>query len=112
MENFSPDDVVFIAQQDGPVEQEFTSAVSAFLEQVGANLKAYLCQVHYEDPEQVFIAVCIASPEGEQMKLVDGISQIFRAMFGAEEHVDIMFIDVEQVPAIEEVCESFCRLFE
>jgi hypothetical protein len=107
MQELNPADATFIAQQDGEVEKEFTSKVNVFFEESKANLAAYLCRVHYGDPKQVSVAVCLASPVGEQMELVEGISKIFREMFGQHEHVDIMFIGEEQQRLISDVCRPF-----
>lgn len=106
-QQLGPADVRFVGQQDGPIEKDFTSRLSAFFEQKKANLAAYLCRVHYGDPSQVSVAICLASPDGQQIEIVDGISLIFREMFGQHEHVDIMFIGEEQVLSIEQVCRPF-----
>lgn len=107
MQDLDPADVRFIVQQDGPPERDFTAKLSVFFEQVNANLKAYLCRVHYGDPNQVSVAICLASPDGQQMALVNGASQIFRETFGAHEHIDIMFIGADQMVTIEKVCQPF-----
>ena len=109
MQELNPTNVTFIAQQDGEVEKEFTSKVNVFFEEANANLTAYLCRVHYGDPKQVSVAVCLASSTSEQVEIVEGISGIFREMFGQHEHVDIMFIGEEQQTLISKVCAPFYR---
>jgi hypothetical protein len=99
--------VYFIGQQDGLIEIEFTSQVSVFLEDSGTRATAYLCRLHYGTPDQVSVAVCIASPDGEQMGVVNGISSIFQKMFGQHEHLDIIFVDNDQQSSISDVCEPF-----
>jgi hypothetical protein len=107
MQKLNPNDVIFITQQKGEIEKKFTSRVNTLFTNINANLTAYLCRVHYGDPKQVSVAVCLASPLGEQVEIVEGVAKIFRDMFGPHEHLDIMFIGEEQHRLISNVCNPF-----
>lgn len=107
MQEFESKNVTFIAQQDGPIEKVLTSKLASFFRRTNAKLDAYLCRVHYGNPNQISIAICLASQEGKQVEIVDGISRIFQELFAQHEHVDIIFIGGEQLLSIAQNCDPF-----
>ncbi len=103
--------IQFIGQQDGAIEREFTAKVSEFLqESASPMLSAYLCRVHYGDPKCISVAVCIASSNSPSQELLDGIAAIFHSMFGAHEHLDMLFLNGEQQSRLRPVCKPFCTV--
>ena len=107
MQELNAGGIHFIGQQDGDIEREFLAKISNVLENASAALSAYLCRVHYGNPNDINVALCIASSKGESRALIESLSAIFREMFGSQEHLDMLFLNEEQEQQIRSVCSPF-----
>lgn len=107
MEELSANEINFVGQQDGDVERGFTTRVAHLLNQSGQGEVGYLCRVHYGDPNDISIAVCIATSGKPNSTTLDGIASIFRDMFGTHEHLDMLFVNEEQESRLRAVCKPF-----
>lgn len=97
--------VEFIGEQDGRPEQLLKDRLSPFLQRDRSVEKAYLARVKIGDEEGV--ALCIKSQSAPDRKLVGKIGAIFKTIFNAREHLDIIFLNLRQEPELARVCKPF-----
>lgn len=85
--------IEFVCEQDGVIEREFKSAVCSFIEKDNLKARAYLVRVFYENCDDEFnVALCFSN-DTHQKTFLDYSTKIFKEMFGAQEHLDILFLD-------------------
>lgn len=99
--------VMFVGEQDGPVEREFKQRLVEHFghdRRVGA---AYLARVAYSDATPVLVALCLRAEPGQERDLAENAAQIFSSMFGRHEHLDILFLDAQQETELSKVCPAF-----
>ena len=53
------------------------------------------------------VALCVRAESAGQEELAKKISDIFASLFGGHEHLDIVFLNVEQEAAVAAVCRAF-----
>lgn len=98
----------FLNQQDGEIEKQFLSNVSKVFRKYPAFVtSAYLCRIHYGDPNSQSVALCMTSQHGHPREILEEASRVFREMFGPHEHLDMLFLTGEQVTKIQAVCNPF-----
>jgi hypothetical protein len=51
--------------------------------------------------------LCVRSINGTDSVLVRDIGEVFAAIFGAHEHLDILFLDDAQEASLSAVCQPF-----
>jgi hypothetical protein len=98
-------EIQFLREQDGPPERllkERLSAAFVFHRQLN---RAYLAQVRYAD--QIGVALCLSCADGPSQKLAEVVGEFFGLIFGAHEHLDIVFVGEDQEPALRRVCPPF-----
>jgi hypothetical protein len=97
--------VQFLGEQDGKPERLLKSQlVESFARHVGVR-RAYLAQIRTGD--NVGVALCISNVGGVDRSLAQDIGAAFASIFGAHEHLDILFLSDEQEASLERVCSSF-----
>ena len=100
--------VRFLAEQDGPIEQEFKRRLTDLFDDCQTVKKAYLAVVDYGTPSTFTVALCIRSVvPGPDKSLVNSISSVFASIFSSAEHLDILFLDDEQEIKLGRVCQEF-----
>ena len=98
-------EIQFLADQDGPPERllkEHLSTVFVFHRQLN---RAYLAQVRYAD--EIGVALCLSCADGPSQNLAAVVGEVFGSIFGAHEHLDIVFVGEDQEPALRRVCRPF-----
>ena len=95
----------FIAEQDGPVEQEFKSRLEGVLRERRSVESAYLVQVSYAEKTPNSVALCLSAPPDSD--LVRDLSKVFSALFSSKEHLDVLFLNDEKATEIARVCAPF-----
>jgi len=98
--------VIFLAEQDGQTERELKAQWLELFERNIYLHSAFLVRVRYSNSQGVYVALCLdigrADPE-----LVRGVGLVFHQMFGAHEHLDVMFLTPEQKLQIGRVAKPF-----
>ena len=97
----------FIGEQDGIPEQNFKTAINILLKKHENILSAFLARVDYGNPEEFNVALCIRSNEKDNVGFKKEAGEIFSAQFGAQEHLDIVFLRKEQEADIRKICSPF-----
>lgn len=98
-------EIQFLGEQDGPPERllkKRLSAVFVFHRQLE---RAYLAQVRYADESGV--ALCLRCVGGQNPQLAEVVGEVFGSIFGAHEHLDILFVSENQEAVLRRVCRPF-----
>lgn len=97
--------VQFVGEQDGPAEQSLKDRLSELFKRDRSVLTAYLARV--DVVEQTSVALCLMTQFGPDRGLAEKIGAIFRTIFNAEVHLDIMFPNAAQEAELKQVCRPF-----
>jgi hypothetical protein len=103
-EKFRLPTVTFVGEQDGAVERDFKNRVSLALQ--GRVKAAFLARVVYPENSESSVALCLTA-NSEEAGLVEETAAIFKGMFGAHEHLDIVFLRPPQELELRRVCSPF-----
>jgi hypothetical protein len=98
-------EIEFVGEQDGPPERLLKERLSAAFVFHRWLERAYLAQVRYGDESGV--ALCLRCADGPYEKLAEVVSEVFKSIFGAHEHLDILFVGEKQELALRQVCRAF-----
>ena len=107
MDSFVSEKTDFVGEHAGVPEGEFKREVVSLLCGREDVLRAYLAQVKYGRSGEFNVALCVASARGEDQEFAGEIASIFRGMFGAREHLDILFLRSSQEAELRKVCCPF-----
>jgi hypothetical protein len=98
--------VVFLAEQDGQAERELKAElVDLFKRNINLG-SASLVRVRYSDSQDINVAPCLDAAR-EDPELVTTVGAVFHKMFGAHEHLDVVFLTTEQKSQIVRVAKPF-----
>lgn len=105
-QRFKEESVTFVGEQDGEVERELKAGFVAELEAYPLVRRAYLAIVRYGASQELNVALCLfGSPDDAQ--IVEACASRFQEMFNPEEHLDTLFVSVEQDRQLAQVCNPF-----
>lgn len=99
--------VRFVGEQDGQPEHDFKSRVIELFEQDATVKNAYLARVSYHAGSAVTVALCVRGHSEAPARIVESVGKIFGAMFGKDQHLDIVFLDASQEAELAKVCRAF-----
>ena len=68
---------------------------------------AFLARVTYVDSGETSVALCLDAKE--DIEIVETVVKVFKRMFGAQEHLDIIFISPAQKVSLEGVARPFIQ---
>jgi hypothetical protein len=98
-------EIQFLREQDGPPERLLKERLAvAFVFHRQLN-RTYLAQIRYAD--QIGLALCLSCANGPRQKLAEVVGEVFGSIFGAHEHLDIVFVGEDQEPALRGICRPF-----
>jgi hypothetical protein len=97
--------VRFLGPKDGPPEQMLKDRLSEFFKRDRSVLAAYLALVDFDG--QTSVALCLKTQFGPDRGLAEKIGAIFKTIFNAEVHLDIMFPSAAQEAELVQVCKPF-----
>ncbi|HXE86012.1 MAG TPA: enhanced serine sensitivity protein SseB C-terminal domain-containing protein [Hyphomicrobiaceae bacterium] len=96
--------IEFLGEQDGPSERKLKSHLTALFQHQGGIHRAYLARVFHAASNSVCLCLYADAPDPGT---VGKIGQIFAAMFGAPQHLDILFLDDDQETELARFCKPF-----
>lgn len=99
--------LTFLCEQDGSPEQELKNVFHAYFSENSGVIKAFLTLVAYNNLPEHNVALCLVAPTANKEKIVQNVSKLFRNMFGADQLLDILFLDKKQEKDAEKVCKPF-----
>lgn len=97
--------VQFLGEQDGPTEQLLKDRLSEFFKKDRSVRAAYLTRVDVGG--QTSVALCLKTQFGPDRGLAEKIGVIFKTIFNAQVHLDIMFPTTAQEVELNKVCRPF-----
>ena len=97
----------FLGEQDGVPERELKGCLTDLLRRDQRVQRAYLARVGYGEQSPAAVALCLRSQSGPDRGLAEIVAETFASMFGAHEHLDIIFVDEEQEAKVSKVCSPF-----
>jgi hypothetical protein len=99
--------ITFIGEQNGVPEQELKSELNILFSKTITVRSAFLTRVDYGNSDEFNVALCIRSDMPEDVDLKKEAGRIFSAQFGPHEHLDIIFLRMEQEADLRHVCKPF-----
>jgi len=99
--------VRFVGEQDGPPERELKGKLVEFFGRDKSVRAAYLARVMFGEVTNINVALCVRTQFGSDPGLADKVGRIFASMFGAHEHMDIVFLNEQQEAQLTKVCAAF-----
>lgn len=100
-------DVQFLGEQDGRVEQDIKARWAPILARSPFVQRAYLAIVSYDRAATYQPTLCITHTQGDDVALVEALSEPFRQTFNTSQALDIMFLRPEQEAQVRKVCRAF-----
>jgi len=104
--------VAYIANQDGPAEQELKKWLTETFLKTPAVRRGYLVRVRYGTGDKEEIALCIAATEPDEGSLVRTIGAHIAKVFAVTVHLDIMFLSKKEELEIQQTCTPFFQKTE
>jgi hypothetical protein len=98
--------VEFLGEQDGVPERELKQRLCQLFIKRGGVKKAYLARVQY-DAKIDAVALCLDVNAGGMEEVVESVQRIFAEMFGPQEHLDILPLDLSLEAAVSKSCQPF-----
>ena len=105
----TPQTTKFIAEQDGPPERELKARFVELLRQQPRVERAYLALAEHNDGTGAHVILALRCSCGEDASLIGNLADVFSSMFGAHEHLDIMFIQEDEERQLQAICAPFYR---
>jgi hypothetical protein len=99
--------VTFLGEQDGPAERELESRLIELLRSELRISRAYLARVNYSDPAGDSVALCVRCAPPPCSQIVERVGKIFASIFGAHEHLDVLFLEQNQEAELAKRCRPF-----
>jgi len=99
--------VKFICEQDGESERLLKARLIELFEAKRHVNAAFLVRVRYEDHSNEVVALCLVAGAGKEEVIVGDVNSVFAALFGRDQHLDIIFVDSVQRPQLLNVCRPF-----
>jgi hypothetical protein len=103
--------IIFLAEQDGLVEQEFKARLVESFERNDGVSAAYLALVAYSAGATPDVALCLCLTGKNEMQTIEMVQTVFASIFGGDTHLDIIPIVPRQEHELSRVCRAFydCR---
>jgi SseB protein C-terminal domain len=99
--------LVFLGEQDGATERMFKEKLREILEERKNVVTAYLARVHYGDPKNISVCLCMRVANAPDKPLVETIHSLFAQNFNRAVHLDMIFLKAEQEQQLATVCKPF-----
>ena len=98
--------LVFLGEQDGPVEYQLKDRLAQAVLVGSPIARAYLARV--EPDAESGVALCLRGVAGgADRHIVRKVAEVFGEIFGAREHLDIVFVSEAQERELRRVCTPF-----
>jgi SseB protein C-terminal domain len=107
MDEFETEQISFLNEQDGPPERELKDQLADLFISNSNVLRAYLVCVAYKNKPGASVALCIRSKLSPDPDLVRQVGKAFEAMFGRNEHLDMLFLTETLEVRLAKCCRPF-----
>jgi hypothetical protein len=99
----------FVGEQDGPYERVLKSKLSELFSRKVSVTRAYLARAKVAGGDTSVILCLVAEVEPDET-LIEEIGSAFASLFGATEHLDIVFIGGSSENQLRQICQPFYSL--
>jgi hypothetical protein len=99
--------LVFLGEQDGAPERMLKEKLCELFGERKNLVAAYLARVHYGDPKNISVCLCMRAADAPDKLLVEAIHSLFAQDFNRAVHLDMVFLNVEQEQRLATVCKPF-----
>jgi hypothetical protein len=99
--------ILFLGEQDGPVERQLKSKLIEIFHRFPAVKAASLLRISTIEVPGINVAVAITGGDKEAHALVPLIGDAFASLFHASEHLDILFPNPAQTAEIAKIAGNF-----
>lgn len=82
----------FLAEQDGIPERMLKQKLVEFFKRDQSVTIAYLARIAFGNQSQIGVALCLKTQFGPDRGIAEKVGWIFGLIFGAHEHLDIVFL--------------------
>src|SRR5580704_17450003 len=89
--------IEFLGEQDGPPERLLKTKLVKFFHHERSVFDAFLTRVDYGEGKAVGVVLALTTKHASKQDIVEKIGTIFASVFGAKEHLDILFLTDEQL---------------
>ena len=102
-------DIRFLGEQNGPPERLLKNCLQDFFRHENVVIRAYLARADIGE-RRVGVVLCLRTACAPAKGMIEKIGAIFASIFGAKEHLDILFLTDEQEAQLTRVCKPFFTL--
>src|SRR5262245_54917811 len=99
--------IQFLGEQDGPPERLLKTQLAEFFRSESGVERAYLARTDYGDAGGTHVALCIKTSSRDHRPLAQKSGDIFARVFGSHEHLDTIFVSLDQESDLRKVCRPF-----
>ena len=99
--------LVFLGEQNGVPERMLKEKLCEVFGERTNLLTAYLARVHYGDPKDISLCLCMRVATAPDKLLVEAIDSLFAQSFNRAVHLDMVFLNAGQEQQLATVCKPF-----
>ena len=99
--------VIFLREQDGPVERSLKDQIATSLAKNIEVKKAYLVRVRYGDDRNESVALCLKGGDPSAHEIVEKVGRLFNDMFNQTQRLDIIFLTEAQELELRPIAHPF-----
>lgn len=103
----SRESIRFICEQDGQPEQRLKRELSDLFVRDKKVSIAYLVRIGFDVSDEYLVALCLRVDSGRKLRRVKKVAKVFSKIFGADQHLEIMFLDESTETRLQQVCSPF-----
>ena len=97
----------FVGEQEGDSERLLKEKLIEIFESRRGIERAYLAQVELERAAETSAMLCLYSPKEDKRAILDLVQAAFAGIFAECEHLDIIFLQRDQLEGLNSVCRPF-----
>lgn len=99
--------IEFVGEQDGNIERLLKDALCVEFARFPSIEAAFLARVGFAPSDPVSVALCIFPSSPSDGEIVKSVGEVFRRLFAADIHLDIIFPDADAVADLRAMCNPF-----
>ncbi len=98
-------DIAFIGEQDGPVEQQLKEQLAALFVHHPPVVQAFLARATIDG--QATVVLALRAEGADEASLAREVGAVFASIFNARQHLDVLFLSDARLAEVRRVCGAF-----